>query len=621
MTTLSLPSIDAPQDWTTDPRSWLPDADTLAQNLHLSIKEGEPQGLQELLSHTGAPPLDMLVTPMSSRATLIGLREGRAFAHHELRTRIPMPPELEPEVAVWNQGTVPVWNQGVLTEPKYFSFFQDAPIPVFNPNHRRKWRSHELLHAGLRFYWNPSITRVGFYQGARIAELLPVLHWYGFDEAFRPRCPEHRGKELFRAFCPKCEAAAIPWWETSPERLETYLKDAPGWLQKGLDHFAEEWKACLQEWQTGKRVETVRPGLNASSDSVGYLRGHWNRITSWSFGAWVELFMVDGEDYFSTIEANLAQAASVARDMTSGEISLDLPTYHRKRNRRVLQDLGYRALLLLEWVGEESAAAIKLQNALMPLLEAAGDHASNLLLPQTPDQTPAFVQAILDTLEAQKNLLPRQLREGIGALGYFWPQSEALCGVSPEHQASAARAQLKEGIQSALPLCTQQSVHKLADLVEPFALSQEVHRHGLLAHRLAAHASAAQHPLRGLADFESWLAQAPHKDADAEDFGALPEDVHALAQEPGELRLHLSFRRRELAPEDAEVILGDPNAGEIAAILKDEPRIMLVSEEQSVVFDALEQNLPLESWLPSTPPQVLEDLLENSFLVWLPRPA
>src|SRR5690554_4427421 len=159
------------------PRHWLPTPEALVAALEASIEAGEPAGLRALAPQMGAPMVDLTVTPLSARATMLGALSGRAFYQHELRLRQPMPEHLEPELAVWQAGTTPQWSDGVLAEPKYFSFFQDAPFPAFNPNHRRKWRAHELLHGASKFFWHPQMTRFELYVSARLNELLPIIHW------------------------------------------------------------------------------------------------------------------------------------------------------------------------------------------------------------------------------------------------------------------------------------------------------------------------------------------------------------------------------------------------------------------------------------------------------------
>ncbi|MFW5967821.1 MAG: hypothetical protein ACOCV2_09900, partial [Persicimonas sp.] len=355
MPTLSFPDI-APSHSGEAPRAWLPKAEAIVDACEKLAEAGEPEGLADLLEGMGAPVLDMVVTPLSARAALRAAAEGRAFYHHELRKRVPMPEAQEPELPVWQGGTVPEWREGVLEEPKYFSFFQDTPFPAFNPNHRRKWRPHELIHGALTFFWHPEMTRFEMYVGSRLNELLPVVHWYGFDEVFRPRCPKHRGEVLYQTYCAECEAAARPYWETDESWRKERREAAMRFAERGLEHFDKEWRACMEELDTGRVVEVDWPQLDASSDAIGYMRGHWNRVTAWSFGVWVETFLKDGLDYFSSLERYAEHQAKLACELLSGDVSTSRERFEARRGRRAVQDAAYRIYLALDWleVGSEA---------------------------------------------------------------------------------------------------------------------------------------------------------------------------------------------------------------------------------------------------------------------------
>ena len=126
--------------------SWLPEPAAIVSACRDLLSAGEPSDALEVIQTLGVPASDLCITPLGLAAAKLGAQVGTAFFHHELRVRLPMPKHLEPELAVWGEGTVPVWKDGILGEPKYFSFFQDAPFIAFNPNHRRKWPAHELVH-------------------------------------------------------------------------------------------------------------------------------------------------------------------------------------------------------------------------------------------------------------------------------------------------------------------------------------------------------------------------------------------------------------------------------------------------------------------------------------------
>ena len=548
--------VSAPpmRSWSDPARGWLPEAEALADEAVAVGGRGEPEGLRGLLEGMGAPALDVLVTAMSGRAALLGLSRGCAFAHHELRGRLPMPKGLEPEIAVWGDGTVPVWNDGVLEEPKYFSFFQDAPVPVFNPNHRRKWRAHELLHAAQGFFWNPEMSRFSFYLGARLNELLPVVPWYGFDEAARPRCAAHEGAASDQEFCRGCEAAARPWWEMDAGWRAGQREAAVGCFERGLEHFEAEWSACVRELEGGRRVSTPRPGLDASSDAVGYLRGHWNRVTAWSFGSWVEMFLVDGEDYFSTLEGAMGRAARTARALTGGRLELSSEDFAARRARRVIQDIAGRSLLAMEWLEEGSAAADRVEGALMPALERAADVCGDLMLdPDTADAA-EVVAEILGAWKRCAPSLPEVVRKPLGVLGYLWPDMEGSLGLSPSTFAAAATPQLVVGVRGALPLLCdglEADGEGIDALVGRFAGSAAAQEGGTLGERAARWLKAQSHPRAGLAGVEVILAAAPQLDEEAELFGVLPDSPDDLIDGQGVLRRHATMGPRSRARSSA----------------------------------------------------------------------
>ena len=148
---------------------------------------GEPPQLRELLALAGCPLDELWPTVYSARVCAMAVQEGHAFVHHERRIWTPLPPSLAPDATSANEGWVdgPVWQAGVLEIPKYFGAFLDAPLAVYDPNHRHKWRAHELLHRRAGFSWAPDMTPFEAYLGARLSELLPIVHWYGLDEVGR----------------------------------------------------------------------------------------------------------------------------------------------------------------------------------------------------------------------------------------------------------------------------------------------------------------------------------------------------------------------------------------------------------------------------------------------------
>jgi hypothetical protein len=607
------------------PREWLPQPEAIVDACGELASQGEPEGLVEVLAAMGAPVLDMVVTPLSARAALLAARGGRAFFHHELRGRIPMPPEQVPEVAVWqDEATVPRWQQGVLEEPKYFSFFQDMPFPAFNPNHRRKWRPHELIHGALTFFWHPEMTRFEMYVGSRLNELLPVVHWYGFDEIFRPRCERHQGEVLYRRYCQACEDAARPYWETAAGWRSEQRDEAIGWAERGVEHFAEEWQACMHEIDTGEVCEVARPKLNASSDAVGYMQSHWNRATAWSFGVWVETFLKDGVDYFSSLQRYADHQARLGRQLLSGSVEADADSFETARGRRAVQDVAYRLYLALSWLEPGTARLREAEERLMPHLEQAAHHVHHI---EEDEKLAEFsddvVLDLLGAFERTRGLFPDEIGQAMGALGYTW--------MEPQRFAVAGASQVSEGLEQAVPLVCERVGEQLDALAVDFGRSEAFGSHGRLASRFArflADSGRADEQAAELARFEAWAMAPPTRDRDAELFGAIPRNVDELAIRPGRLRLNTTLRRASFAPEVVARATADDglaDASEDIAMarifMRGELRMVVVDTAEAHILAAVAAGQPRHDWVADVDPDVLANLLENGFIVWLPKPS
>ena len=623
--TLSLGARKGEADPFKDPAGWLPDAPSLLKACDLAAQQPLSEALQGMLGEIGVPPLDLMITPLSARAAALGVRVGRAFYHHELRVRLPIPPALEPEVPVWSEAdTGPRWREGILTSPKYFSFFQDAPLAAYYPNHRRKWRAHELLHGAQGFFWHPEMTRFECYVGARLNELLPVVHWYGLDEIFRPRCERHLGQCLQREFCLDCEAAARPFWSLPAQARERQRKDAERFAESAIEHFREEWSACMSEVTSGRRRSVPRPGLDASSDAMGYVRGHWNRLTAWSTGVWIEKFLVDGVDYFSTLDHYAQHLATTAQSLMSGDIVLSQEETRRHRARRVVQDAAYRTFLALEGLDEDA------EERLWPALEEASRAAEALRTEGVAeDSAVGALERLYAAFEAMSEArpIPLAIRAGFSASGYAWRGAERMTGLTQQEVVEGATPQLIEGILSALPASSAAiEPERLDAIARVFACSAELQQHGPLASRFAAWSAARPDALGEvtvLAGFEAWASAPPHKDADAEDFAVLPDDAAPLRGSSGRLRLHRTLRRGEFDSAAVAELIGMPEArgAELAAIRhRGELRVIPIDEVGQEILTATEAARPVADWLSDAMWPTLELLLENGFVVWLPTP-
>lgn len=562
--------------------------------------------LRALLSRLGAPPVDMLTTLLSARATLLGAERGRAFFHHELRARVPVPEGLEPEVAVWDGTTVPSWQDGVYVEPKYFSFRQDAPFAAYNAVHRRKWRAHEMLHGANGFFWRPDMTRFEFYVGARLNELLPVVHWWALDEMYRPRCSLHAGSSaLGTRWCAMCEKeAGRAFWEQEPTP-QTHAR-ATELATEAREHYSSELEACVREIETGHPVETFRRRLNASSDAIGYLRGHWNRTTAWSFGAWIEGFLIPGVDYYEDLSDYLQHIRAVATSLVSGSLRLEPKRFEALRLRRIAQDAAYRTLLALEWLEEGSAASRAVEVTVMPVLEHLARVSGDLVHSyEARWGTEEALDQLLEVLGHVRTALPAEVADSLLAFGLsFWPP-----GRDPDWEA----ANVREGLTQAMP----QTLERVDDAaVGSFVESDDVEGPGRISSRFADHLRALGSPQADLARFEAWAQEDPRRDDDAEHFAAVPSRPEEV--EAQRLRFNETFRRAAFSAEALEGIVALPSHSgfvELAgAYFGGALRMMLVDRRLAAVLEAVRAGeVPADF-------ESLVDLIENGIVLWLPRP-
>ncbi len=607
-------STASPLRWDASPDAWLPDPQALVSATHNT--PSHPQ-LDAALAPLGVPVADLRATPLVERAALLGLDAGCTFTHHELRGRIAMPPDLAPEVDVWDQGTTPTWSGGVLEEPKYFSFFQDAPLPSYNPNHRRKWRAHELLHSAVGFFWRPDMSRFGAYAAARLGELLPVAHWYGWDEIGRARCALHRGQPPERVTCPDCELlAATPLHQASPHDLpepEDDLRRA----HEAAAHFSEEWAVILRELERGRPIASPRGALDASSDAIGYMLGHWNRTTAWSFGAWVERFLVAGEDYADNLPDYALRVAQTTARLLTGSLEVDLARAARLRARRALLDAGYRTTLALEWLEHSQDAPAFVEEQLWEALDMCASAAHAL---REPDAAPALLQAPLDALDGAftrgKRWWPEQLAASFPALGHdLW-----------RDRAHGATDALREGLEGVSPSTAALLDEAQPSWVDDLATHPTFTQGDLLAARLSLWADATQSPLIAqLAALEAWIARGAGRDEQGELFGGLPQTLEAVRA--GELWLNATARQAGW-PADAVALVIGAEAVEglgdevtlLAARMRGEVRMAAIDEAVGQVLevvraggapdpDAADEELSQAWWA----------LLEAGLIFWSPR--
>ncbi len=544
---------------------------------------------------------------MSARFAVMALRAGHDFVHHELR--VPLVPGASSDAqGEHRDGGEPSakleraqWVDGIFETPKYASARLEAPLAVYDPNHRIQWRVHELLHRRVGFFWRPDLTPFEAYLGARASELLPVVHWYGFDEAFRPRCAEHRGQRLFREHCEACEREARPFWEQPTS--ETHAQ-AERFFEEAFAHLGGELDAMAREREQGRRWSTPHGPLDASSDAAAYAKAHWERMTAWSFGAWVELFCIEGVDYAASCAAMHARVEGLAREAVCGELPLplegELEEVGAARARQELRDLGQRCLVWIEARDDDA-----LEAELWPVLEQMAGACRQRRETAVYDEAR---EALLTRLEA----LASATAEGAirvactGAMWRDWSQSPQV------------RAQIDEGLRSA----SSARLEALGpDELREFLAHESFAGPGELRRRLANWVESGGLPDSARAELwslELCLRARPHVDLEAEHFACMP-DEEAADWPPGQLRAHASLRRGRWSAAAVTRLLGwdtgEASTLELACVYVDnEARVIEADAEIAAALDALEagERPPLD--------ELARSLLRAGLWVWLPTP-
>jgi len=608
---LSLPPLR--RGHVADLDAWFPEPEELvARCRETTTHIAElPAALRSSLAVMGAPPWELAASPYSTRVAALAASEGIVFAHHERRHALRRAEQTQGEVrgvAAFDSDTG--WEDGVFVAPKYGAFTLEERLACRDPNLRPKWRPHELLHRLVGFYWHPEMTRFEAYVGARIGELLPVVHWYGFDEIFRGRCASHASSQRYRVHCPACEQAAREQ-VMQDARPDAAARDAALWFATfGRAHLAEEVGAVLEELRTGRRVETFRPRLNASSDAVGYLRAHWNRMTSWGMGAWIELFLAPERDYSSSAQSLLERLAAVSAAMVAGECELDARAGARRRERRILQDLGMRAFIAIERAGES------MEDAAMPVLERLGERARSENDPSDDLLNPDITNDLRELFAI--------LNSGSGGIGarVFCAGLERSADAGETAQAATQAwltAHVAEGLRSGLP--------DLAEDVEAAALEAEVREfvvapafdgEASLRARFCGWLRGRAHPWAERAGLEHLVRRRPHRDEQAELFGAVPESS-GLGR--GHLRMNCTARTGAFSGAAVAQVLGwEPNRGAdrvdvVVAWFDGSARAMVATAQVRELMAAVRE----QRWDGIGDPALLVELVSQGIVAWFPR--
>jgi len=204
----------------------------------------------------------------------------------------------------------------------------------------------------------------------------------------------------------------------------------------------------------------------------------------------------------------------------------------RLRVRRLLQDMGQRMFLALEWLDEEQSAAQEAEAMLMVSLDAAADACHGLLAGTvTVDEAWGVQRALHHAFASLSDAFPRDVAVAGGVLGCRWVPDSADRGAPL----------LAEGLGSVSP-CAMEDVGDGRAVARELIHSSVFFERGSLASRIQRWLLTRPSMDADVSEtmrLEAWLNDLPHADPEASLFAAVPEgEVRASA-----LRLHRTFRR------------------------------------------------------------------------------
>ncbi len=474
--------------------------------LALSLRAPGPDYYAPLSVASGLPLGEILASPFSLRAVAMAVDVGASAIHHDIRRVIPWAAELRGHADVISEGHGQ-WSAGVLEAGKYEAFLQEEPLSVYNPNHMSKWGPHELLHRVCRFFWRGDMSRWELYLGARLNEVVPVVHWYGMDEILRLD-REGFSTEVDTA-APNATLERAEWLGLPEAELLERARAGVTHFQAGLAHFRREMAAIETEIATGQRVRIEDDVLDSSSDATAYVVGHWTRLNRPGMHTLCSDFLELGRDYYDDVKEYLQVVSGVFQSLLCDRLELDLEVCSLRFRRRLAWDALTRTTLVGpvgEWAISELADRSRSDGASRPL---AVDEAGL-----------SDLQEGLQTILAEANEA-----EVDGWQGDFeWVEMQ---GVGD----GADLEQLGDGVNSICP-ATLQAFGDLGDeraFLRGFANSEGFRLRGALAGRLRQFVASRQDldqvgALTALIDLELALAAPLPPDDQVERLGILLVD-------------------------------------------------------------------------------------------------
>ncbi|MCO4764028.1 MAG: hypothetical protein KC502_21115 [Myxococcales bacterium] len=533
--TLRIPGLKAPDGLTTprERRQWLhqrTDAELgqLLSELMERLRGMDRGELTHLATWLRAPFAEVMASPFGLRACAFGAQVGAMVVQHELRTLLPWAPDLVGDDATLDEDHGH-WTRGSLHAGRYQSFQLDGAFATFVPDHSARWTPHELLHRAVGYAWRADMSRWEAYQCARLAELLPVVHWYGPDLV--SRLDETQFDRDEDARMPRASLERTRWLDKDATVAQAHLAATLTHLRTGITRFEEELAACTAERTGGLPVGVTHGLLDSRADATAYITGHHGRLRAERIA---ELLDTGGLTTAYPTAAALSDAVERTFDtLLFGEIALDPTPICAAAHGRLLWEVTHRAVHCSTWS----------PSALLPDLQTAWQAAAS------GDPTPAA-----DTLSQLVDNLPAHLRDDIACVGI------PVSGLGADD--GMDMAQLEAGLESAVPgtYAWLNEEGTLPDLVG--ALAEHPSR-GPLVQRLAEllgdpvqkgpgqKGPVQSDPIaRGLLAFETRVLGATRRDDTAErlaqDITALPTDGNLLPSAAFS-SLQLNFDAGELA--------------------------------------------------------------------------
>jgi hypothetical protein len=247
----------------------------VAEQLFALARRVAAVDLEALAAAARLPVDEVTAGPFTAAAIGLGVEEGVTTVALELRRQDPWPARLAPaSVRDPAHGT---WSRGVLHRGKYQGFLQDEPLAAYDPSHFAKWAPHEMLHRAAGFFFRPGMSRWELYLGARLGEVVPVVAWYGAEQALRG--PEERAfHRLDEARSHAAGAVEGAFLRLDDAALRARCARAVATIRTGLTHFERELAAIDRELLTGVVQPCPWRHLDSSSDAMAYAVGHGARL-------------------------------------------------------------------------------------------------------------------------------------------------------------------------------------------------------------------------------------------------------------------------------------------------------------------------------------------------------